>query len=740
LQDHRSDQPVPGELIWIRRRQWRVRSSHAGAGLTRLVVDGWAPSESRSFLIPSDRFTRESVVRHRPVSPGRALAWLAACTARTHPAWTPGSVVASRSAIYAFQLEPALAMLAGRRRILIADDVGLGKTIQAALMIAETLERCTDARVLVIAPASLVAQWSGELHDRFGIDAQTADADTFVRLRAARAYLSNPWAGPGVWLASADYVKQPHVREAMPESRFDLVVIDEAHTVAGHSQRHATLDAIARAARHVILLTATPHDGDSIRFRRLASFGASGSSTDELTIFRRTRTGSTRQVRQLDVRPGAGLTRVLAAIDSFEQVRRPEAPVDGLALICAVFRKRAVSSLAALTASLRRRLDVINNAPASPAEDGWTQPNLGFGGSDDDVMSVDEWQAMNVATGLSRTRERSWLERLLNLAGRTLSGDANADAKLSRLTALLRRTDEAVVVFTEYRDSLLAIADALAASRRAALLHGGLSGPEQRRALRLFLDGEADVLIATDVASQGLNLQHRTRWVIHFDLPWTPMRIEQRIGRIDRIGQSRIVHVTSIGIRHRAQAALRERVIRREEMRDHVPLRSCARWTRAANGLARLFAHQRALAARWRGPDPAAVPLAQVTRQVMDRICGSGSHPSISLIEIAFTAGSGEVIERWLGWRVPGLAEDATTPARLIRRARALSARARRRWAAVQGAQSGSAAKVPGQPGLFDVHLSNPISESCKACERSDPSPSVRIGEPRTLLVLERRR
>jgi len=129
-------------------------------------------------------------------------------------------------------------MLAGRRRILIADDVGLGKTIQAALIVAETLARSADARVLAVAPASLLAQWSGELLERFGVTANTADADSFTRLRSDRRYLYNPWQSPGVWLASPDYLKQPHVIEGMPRLPFDLVVIDEAHAMAGNSQRY----------------------------------------------------------------------------------------------------------------------------------------------------------------------------------------------------------------------------------------------------------------------------------------------------------------------------------------------------------------------------------------------------------------------------------------------------------------------------------------------------------------------
>jgi len=732
LQDERSDTPVPGDLIWIRRRQWRVRSAHRGDGLTRLLVDGWAPAESRSFLIPCDRWSRNLARRHRRVSLNRALAWLAASTARAHPAWTPGSIVDSRSSILAYQLEPALAMLAGKRRILIADEVGLGKTIQAALMIAETLRRSADARILVIAPASLLVQWNDELRARFGIAARLADADSLTRLRSDRLYLRNPWRSPGVWLASPDYVKQPHVLDAIPALPFDLVVIDEAHIMAGDSQRRAAVDALGTPARHVVLMTATPHDGDNARFNRLISLAATGSSADALTVFRRTRTSSVRNIRRLDVAPGVRLLRVLAGIDAFERSRRTGPPSEALALICGVLRKRAVSSLAALTSSLERRLAIVErDSPEGDAET-WSQPGLGFDErpDDGDVMTSDEWRAMTAASGLSGARERTWLKRLVSLVTRGVP--AGGDPKIAMLSGLLRRSREPVVIFTEYRDSLLAIAEAVVASRRVAVLHGGLTGVEQRRALAAFVEGEADALLATDVASQGLNLQHRTRWIVHFDLPWTPMRLEQRVGRVDRIGQSRRVHVTSIGVRHPAQEALRQRMAKREEMRDRVALPGCRRWTRAAEGLAQLFARQRTLAARWRGPDPVAVPRARSTAAGLRRL-GLDPCSPVTLVEVPFISGTGEVLERWIGWT--GARPAAPSPA-LQRRVRALSARARRRHAAWHATQAADARRSPHQPGLFEARdVTNPIDDAHPA--EVAPDLSVRIGEPQLLLILE---
>jgi len=351
---------------------------------------------------------------------------------------------------------------------------------------------------------------------------------------------------------------------------------------------------------------------------------------------------------------------------------------------------------------------------------------------------------MSVVTGLPRVRERAWLERLLSLAARTSSEAAPADTKLVRLASLLRRTREPAVVFTEFRDSLLAIAGVLAGARRVALLHGGLAASEQRRALEAFLNADADVLLATDVASQGLNLQHRARWVVHFDLPWTPMRLEQRIGRVDRIGQARPVHVTEVGVRHQAQAALRRRVATRQDASDNAQLLTCTRWTRAAAGVAHLFARQRGLADCWRGPDPLAVSRAQVPASTLCRLCFGVESKVVTIVELPLVAETGEVLERWFGWVAGDAAHrdaNATLPPALLRRAHALTARARSRLARLHAAQGSDAPRTPSQPGLFDVRLTaGPHANDDSAIPiETSPNVIVRAGDPRPVLILERR-
>jgi superfamily II DNA or RNA helicase len=760
------ERPAPGDLIWIRRDRWRVQSAHADAGLYQVDATRSGDTHAHTFLLPVEPWWPDTARRLRPVSAQLAHAWLAGCVARLSPAHTPSTIVRTSTTLLAYQLEPALAVLSGVRRVLIADTVGLGKTVQAALIIAELLARRAEGRVLVLAPAPLLRQWADELATRFQIRARIAEPETFARLRAEHPYLTNPWSGCGVWLASPDYVKQPHVLGGIPRETWDVVVIDEAHTMSGDSMRAEAAHAIAHTATHVVLLTATPHDGDQARLTRLISLGGTGAAGDFLLTFRRTRPSSSRRVTTLQLAPGAAVTRVLAAVDAYERAARPAADHthrDALHLICTLFRKRVLSSLAAFVASVDRRLEWVSQR--TPV-DCWEQLAL-FA---DDVVAAEEVAALTADAGMPASREQSWLTRLRHIAEVRSAQCASATVRsalvrsaewrLQRLCTLLRRVGEPVVIFTEYRDTLMAAAAALSAERRLAVLHGGLAPVEQRRAVRAFCEGAADTLLATDVASQGLNLQSRARWVICLDLPWTPMRLEQRIGRVDRIGQTRRVHVTLLHTRHSADSDLRARVTQRQDAVASLALPSCQRWTRAAHSLVALFTRQRALAARWRGPDPVDVPRARVSATLLRAVTGEAGPPAspVTIVDVSLVSDMGDVVERHLAWH-PGLprqgsgagsgaaltmAPTMALPTALQRRVRVLDARARRHAARQVAARGEATRPAPTQRGLFEPRMeqARPPTQTAtqtptQAAGAEPRSARVSAGAARPLLVLE---
>ena len=201
--------------------------------------------------------------------------------------------------------------------------MGLGKTIQAALAIAELKRRRPVLRAMVIVPGSLRDQWRDELNERSGSGLQSRIARVSIRPPARSATARARGPEPSVWIVSADYLKQPHVFDAVPGGPWDIVVIDEAHDACGESARHEAADEMARRARHVLLLTATPHVGDGARFARLEALGRLAGIDDPLTTFRRTRASlgqaSTRRVRWSAVALTQAERSVLDGISAFER-------------------------------------------------------------------------------------------------------------------------------------------------------------------------------------------------------------------------------------------------------------------------------------------------------------------------------------------------------------------------------------------------------------------------------------
>src|SRR5436190_246298 len=153
-------------------------------------------------------------------------------------------------------------------RFLIADAVGLGKTVQAGLMIAEVLLRQGDARAIVICPAGLREQWRDELQNRFRLSADILDAAGVARATATLPVGFNPWAAASLVITSIDYVKRPEVMRCLETLIWDLVIFDEAHALAGRSDRAMAATVLGGRARVLVMLTATPHSGDAEAFRR----------------------------------------------------------------------------------------------------------------------------------------------------------------------------------------------------------------------------------------------------------------------------------------------------------------------------------------------------------------------------------------------------------------------------------------------------------------------------------------
>jgi superfamily II DNA/RNA helicase len=474
----------------------------------------------------------------------------------------PASLAAAAGAridLLPHQLEPALAVLRhGARRLLLADAVGLGKTIEAGLVLAELRARSALDRVLILAPPGLCDQWCAELAGRFGLDAAVADAAWLRGLRAVLPAAVNPWSIPGIRVASFDFAKRPEVRRSIEHVLWDAVVVDEAHLAAGESERRAAAHALAARARFVLLLTATPHSGDPSTFHALCGLGALAAN-DPIFLFRRNREEAgisrRRRVHLHHVGSPAAELEIRRLLDDYIRMvwtRRtgPEGRDARLAMI--VLLKRSFSGMGPLHLSLLTRLDRLGLAPAAET----AQLSLSW---EADLEQADA--APSGVLGASGLDDPSHERRILrDLADRTGFFTAG-DSKRRALMRILERLREPAILFTEYRDTLTALHHALGAD--AAVIHGAMDRFERAAAVDRFNRGAVRLLLATDAAGEGLNLQQRCRLVVNLELPWNPMRLEQRIGRVDRIGQTRTVHAINLLASGTAESDLLARLARR---------------------------------------------------------------------------------------------------------------------------------------------------------------------------------
>ncbi|MEQ1573570.1 MAG: DEAD/DEAH box helicase [Vicinamibacterales bacterium] len=504
------------------------------------------------FLLPFEPCeTLPRDLRPRVVSPRRWQHLARVVLAGAAPAWTSlRSAVAANFTLLPFQLEPAMAYLRGHAcRFLIADAVGLGKTVQAGLIIAEMLRRTPDGRALVIAPAGLRDQWRDELNARFGLAAEVLDAGSVARAVARLAPRVNPWAVLPLIITSADYVKRPEVIRSCESLVWDVIAFDEAHSLMGHSDRAAAAAALAARARAVVMLTATPHSGDDKAFERLRGLGNIHGGFPLLT-FRRTREAlgsvapsrsSRRRSTLLRVMPTTAEMAVHEAL--LEYARHVWTEPDngaGARLAVGVLLRRACSSPASLARSLERRIALLSDTREESTERQFFLPLAGESYGDDTP-----WRELAAPGMRNREAEIDCLRSLVSLATAAIGGESAGESKLRALRKLLARAAEPAIIFTQYRDTLAHISHSLPAGA-SVQLHGGMTYGERRDAARAFTHGGARLLLATDAASEGLNLHQRCRLVVSLELPWTPLRLEQRVGRVDRFGQARTVHAIQL--------------------------------------------------------------------------------------------------------------------------------------------------------------------------------------------------
>lgn len=645
--------PKKGQIVHARHRQWLVEDVHVGASdespLIRLVcLDDDDPGRVIEVLWNLELGAR--VVepdRHGIGSPAKldppahfgaylhALKWSAVSAADASLFQAP---FRAGIKLMAHQLTPLMkALELPRANLFIADDVGLGKTIEAGLVLQELLLRQQASFVLVVCPASVCLQWQSEMQRRFGLRFEVMTRQFVAYRRQERGFGTNPWSTQNRFIVSHALLRRPEYRDALlhhlgERARKGLLILDEAHAAAPASaSKYATDTDITRTIRDLaprfdnrLFLSATPHNGhsnsfsalleilDPVRFTR--GVPVEGKKDLEPVMVRRLKrdlrrlgleqfpkrmlvqlalrsedkrwmveitpydaeTGKEAASTALDLGPGEPIELALA-----EKLRRYTelcAPASGhgrFPFVC--LQQRLLSSPEAFARTLHAHAQGLEKrggpvaaavqqqlsfAPRAALVDGAADPEL-HGLSDEAQAEVDDDEVRHASLALGSPTEEA---RTLLADMRALAEKARRapDAKVLALFAWLRQhlcpalglgedmkarrawTDRRVILFTEYADTKRYLVELLTAAvaytergdQRIRQFHGGMGDDARDEVQRAFNaapdDDPVRILVATDAAREGVNLQAHCADLFHIDIPWNPSRLEQRNGRIDR--------------------------------------------------------------------------------------------------------------------------------------------------------------------------------------------------------------
>lgn len=566
----------PGALVRARGREWVVQPGSTAEALSLRPLGG--SEEDIALILPDLELEPPAAAVFPWPDPARHGSHQSAALLRdaihlklrngAGPFRSFGNIAVEPRA---YQLVPLLmALRLPVVRLLIADDVGIGKTIEAGLIVRELLDRGEITRCAVLCPPHLVEQWQAELENRFHIRAITLTAASANRVERSlppgvRLFDQHPFV-----VVSLDYIKSERHREHFLSIAPECIVVDEAHTCAAGGQgkqlRFELLQKLSAGEdRHLVLLTATPHSGDNDAFYNLLSLlrpefsrlrdnkeeaKKEGLREELARHFVQRRRKDIEEWQDTSIFARRFTTEITYALTGawgafFDEVRdycvglatRAEESQGQQARMiwyATLALLRCVSSSpAAAVRALTTRLDGTLGGETE-ADDGDGEDRLydGHGG---------ELSQSDLEPAAAMDEEFARLKQLISTAEK-LSG-TKGDPKLAALVTHLRQLLKdgfRPVVFCRYIATARYIAEHIAAEFKDATVDA-VTGeyPPEEREQRVEALGEADqpVLVATDCLSEGINLQHTFTAVVHYDLAWNPSRHEQREGRVDRFGQ-----------------------------------------------------------------------------------------------------------------------------------------------------------------------------------------------------------
>lgn len=611
--------PEPGQLVEVRRRQWVVTD------ISRSALPGLAsknPQHLVSLTSIDDDALGETLDAVWEIEPGAriletaglpsvdgfdppeqisafldAVRWGAATSADHMLLQSP---FRSGIEIQDHQLDPLVRAIGmSRTSLLIADDVGLGKTIEAGLVVQELLIRHRARSVLIVCPASLQVKWKNEMWEKFGLDFRIVNTEYVKQLRRERGLHANPWTSFPRLVTSMDWMKSGEglrlIKDVLPPHisyprKFDILIVDEAHNVApsgaSHyalpSQRTRLIRRIAPHFQHRMFLTATPHNGYQESFtallellddQRFARSVEPDPAQLQRVMVRRLKTDLVdkdgnriypeREILALPVEYTDEEREAHRLLNEYTMSRSESVKgtpsAMGTDFIHKLLKKRLFSSPMAFATTLakhrntlakgrKKKTDgmeerILRKAIAKCAEDY----------ADDSALEQAEAEAVATATEMAlplTADQESLIQRLASWAeGAKNRADSKAEAVLALLDQRLKTDGELngkrIILFTEYRathDWLLQIMVSHGWGGDTLMkLHGG-TDPDEREQIKAAFQADPSVapvriLLATDAASEGIDLQNHCNYLLHVEIPWNPNVMEQRNGRVDRHGQ-----------------------------------------------------------------------------------------------------------------------------------------------------------------------------------------------------------
>ncbi|WP_306369523.1 DISARM system SNF2-like helicase DrmD [Nocardiopsis sp. CC223A] len=617
-----ADDLTTGTLVRVRRQKWVVGGvdpSKDGATLVSLqsVEEGrygetldvlWEIEPGREILPEG---TLPEIAADGLDSPERlaafldAVRWSAVTSADVRNLQAP---FRSGVAIEDYQLEPvSRALGAPRVNLLLADDVGLGKTIEAGLVAQELLLRNRTQRIMIVCPAGLTVKWRDEMQEKFGLDFTVVDSECAARVRREYGSAANPFNVYPLTIVSLPWLRGAKAQRLLDEvlpvddssyhRAFDLLILDEAHHVAPaapkqvyavDSQQTKLMRRLAPHFTHRLFLSATPHNGYQQSFTALLEIlddqrfarGVPPSPTAvEETVVRRLKTQITdadgspkflkREAREIQVDYPEDEREIHGLLTRFAELRRTRLTTKkgrrAADLVTLLLKKRLFSSPAAFAHTLEVYRETLRSRAGQadlfdPGVDDevpeWMEEFWDETASyDDEELAEAEDDAVDRAGPLqpgTDEDEASLLERMHTWAA---AHRARPDAKARELVKYLKAVckpdgkhwlNERVVVFTEYRDTQAWLEEILRQEGLAGDQLGILNGQmntQERESLRVAFqkppqEHRLRILLATDAASEGIDLQRHCHRLVNYDIPFNPNKLEQRIGRIDRYGQT----------------------------------------------------------------------------------------------------------------------------------------------------------------------------------------------------------